>query len=953
MVCMWMCVSTTFAQQSSDLISSDSEVLTGKLGNGMTYYVKRQSHVKGRADFYIIHKVGAIQENDNQLGLAHFLEHMCFKGTTHFPDNNLISYCESLGLQFGTDLNATTRVDETVCRVSNVPTTRPSTLDSCLLILQDWSGSLSLSERKMDEERAVIQEEWRLRNHASGRLLEKHLPMLFPQSKYGRRTTMGSMDIVRTFRPKELVDFYHAWYHPSNQAVIVVGDIDASKMVEMIRERFSELRNPRNGLSVVKEPIPDNDRPIIIVDYDKELKSGYVKLLVKYDTPQELIEGKVGGLMDEYATLAFVTLLNKRLAQRAEQADCPFIKATLKNGNYIYASIKKALELSVVPKDIASTVPALQMAVAEVLRAANDGFNLAECGDFRKAVLNSLRVSASNEEAVDACKEHFLHGTPMPSLSFVKRVWQNLSDARLQALVQQRLRRLFVLTGKNLAIVNFNQEQARQYGPTKAQLWEAVSTAGTLQLGKYEAPHTQAIAMPALPTAGSIVSKRHHADMGFTELRLSNGAKVILKKTDMVTQPVMMRAEAPCGSACFTEKDLPELKLFNYAIGISGLGNLSAVETSRYLTDRQLQISMGMDNRYIGMRGKTEMKNLETFMQVIHLYLTAIRPDEPSYGALTHQLKTMLRSKLNNTDAMMSDSINATLYGHHPWMEPVKEEDVDKASYQRILEIARMCTSDMSRWTFYFTGYFDDALMEQYLCRYLAAVPSRATTLPERKPAELAKKNVANVFASPMGVPKSSIYLLWHNDRLPYSPENAMMMDIAGRVLSEVLLDKIRLQMQAAYTCDAKGEATLTMDKPVYTLTVMCPVQPGKEESVLRTINEEVARLSRHVDESLLDKVKSHVRKRFETGTQGNAYWDDVIYKYVHNGVDNRADYPLIISAQTAKRIQWFMKEFMKHAGKVTVVMLPKEMGTDLFHRMKDLAFVRKNIKTPMKRMAH
>lgn len=950
---MGICEITASAQIPKDVIPQDSTIRTGCLENGLTYYVKHHGGMKQHANFYIVQKVGAIQENDNQQGLAHFLEHMCFKGTEHFRGNSLISYCESLGMQFGTDLNATTRVDETFYQLCNVPVRRQSTIDSCLLILRDWGNALLLQPQAIDEERSVIQEEWKLRTRASNLLIERNLSSLFPNSKYGRRTRLGSMDIVRSFSPKALMDYYHTWYHPSNQAVIIVGDIDPDEMVAAIRQQFGALRNPVGVRPVVAEPVPDNDQPIIIIDHDKELKLGYVKLFIKRGAVADSVRYSVSGLVDDYATQAFCAMLNDRLAQCARQGDCPFVKATMKEGNYVYASVRKALELSVVPKDIRSTAEALRRAVAEVLRASKDGFSLEEAAMFKHSADEALGQSVTAVEVFEACKDHFLHGGALPSSVFVGQTLRRFSSTQLQAMAQERLRQLFSCSGKNMVIVNFNREEAGQQEATAQELLAAVASAEELRLGSYKPATHDGQLLINLPAAGNIIKESRNETLGYTEWQLSNGARVILKKTDMLNQPVILRAEGKGGSARFGRDDLPQVKLFNNAIGISGLGNLSAVQLAQYLADRQLQISMGMDNRYTGISGKAPILQLEPLLQLTHLYLTAIKPDLPSFNMLKQQLKAMVESNHNNVEAVMADSINATLYGHHPWMEAISETDIDKADYNRILQMAHFCTADMRDWTFYLTGNLDEDVVYQLVCRYLASVPTEKVGRRTGRSAVLAQGKVKNIFIRPMKVPNSRAYVMWHNERIVYSPENVIKMDMAGQLLSEALLGKVRLKMQAAYTCNAKGEASLGMDEPIFTLTVMCPMTPGRETEVMKAINETVDDMTRQIDESILNKVKAQMQKRFAAGTQGNGYWDDVVYKYVHYGVDSRADYSLIISALTPKYMQQFMKEFMKHVGKVTVVMLPEDLGKDLFHRMKDLAFVRKNIKTPMKRMAN
>ena len=349
-------------------IPADPDVRVGKLDNGLTYYIRHNTWPENRADFYIAQKVGAIQEEESQRGLAHFLEHMCFNGTKHFPGNGVIRFCESIGVQFGGDLNAYTSIDQTVYNISNVPTTRQSALDSCLLILSDWAGNLTLDPKEIDEERGVIHEEWRLRTSASSRMFERNLPILYPGSKYGVRYPIGLMSVIDNFKYKELSDYYHKWYHPKNQAIVVVGDVDVDHTEAEIKKLFSGFKSPENATPVVDEQVPDNAEPIIVIDKDKEQQTSGVELIIKHETYPDSLKGDVNYLIYQYANRAAMTMLNERLQEKALDASCPFVSANASDGQYIFAKTKDAFDLSADPKDLSKTVESLKAAYIEALR---------------------------------------------------------------------------------------------------------------------------------------------------------------------------------------------------------------------------------------------------------------------------------------------------------------------------------------------------------------------------------------------------------------------------------------------------------------------------------------------------------------------------------------------------------------------------------------------------------
>ena len=360
------------AQMQMPPIPLDSAVRIGKLDNGLTYYIRYNNWPEHRANFYIAQKVGSIQEEESQRGLAHFLEHMCFNGTDNFPGNDLIRYCESIGVQFGGDLNAYTSIDQTVYNIDNVPTTRQSALDSCLLILRDWADGLTLDPEEIDKERGVIHEEWRLRTSPSSRMFERNLEKLYPNCKYGKRYPIGLMSVIDNFKYQELRDYYEKWYHPTNQGIIVVGDIDIDHTEAMIRKLFGPITNPENTAPIVDVQVPDNAEPIVVIDKDKEFQSSDIEIIFKHDVYPDSLKQSPEYIIYEYVKDAAVTMLNDRLSEAVQKSDCPFVDANASDDNYIFAKTKGPL-------------PSLQH-----LRICRSWLHLSRLSSLRLARLQSL-----------------------------------------------------------------------------------------------------------------------------------------------------------------------------------------------------------------------------------------------------------------------------------------------------------------------------------------------------------------------------------------------------------------------------------------------------------------------------------------------------------------------------------------------------------------------------------
>ena len=379
LVLLLTAVFTADAQMPDMTVPVDTAFRIGKLPNGLTYIIRHNNWPEHRANFYIAQKVGSLEENEDQRGLAHFLEHMAFNGSDHFKGNDLIEWCRSKGIEFGGDLNAYTAIDQTVYNIDNVPTTSVSTLDSCLLILRDWSCGLSLEQSEIDKERGVIHEEWRLRTSPQSRMLERNLEKLYPGSKYGRRFPIGLMSVVDNFKRKELVDYYHKWYHPDHQGIIVVG-----------KKLFGDIKNPANEAQLRDEPVPDNAQPIIIIDKDKEYQQSSVTLMMKHDAVPDSLKQSLGYTLSEYVKNAALGMLSTRFAEAAQKADCPFVNAGADDGEYLLSKTKDAFSVSVLPKDMSKTADALKATLIVVKQAADYGFTATEYARFKESMLSSL-----------------------------------------------------------------------------------------------------------------------------------------------------------------------------------------------------------------------------------------------------------------------------------------------------------------------------------------------------------------------------------------------------------------------------------------------------------------------------------------------------------------------------------------------------------------------------------
>ena len=916
-------------------IPADPDVRIGKLDNGLTYYIRHNNWPENRADFYIAQKVGSIQEEESQRGLAHFLEHMCFNGTKHFPGNGVIRYCESIGVQFGRDLNAYTSIDQTVYNISNVPTDRQSALDSCLLILSDWSNALTLDPKEIDEERGVIHEEWRLRTSPSSRMFERNLPALYPGSKYGVRYPIGLMSVVDNFKPKELRDYYEKWYHPTNQAIVVVGNVDVDHTEAEIKKLFGSFKNPANPAPIVDEQVPDNAEPIVIIDKDKEQQTNEVELMIKHDTYPDSLKKDINYLVYDYVKDAANYMLNNRLKEKALEADCPYVEAYAGDGNYIFAKTKDAFSISTSPKELSLSAASLQAAYTEALRAAKFGFTATEYARFQETYKSQLEKEYSNKDKRKNSQlyrdlvDNFLANDPMPSIDFTYQIMNQIVPAIPVEVVNQMMAEFVPANDSNMVVLAFCNEADGNVYPTKADLLGAVKNARSANITAYvdNVKNEPLISEAKMPKAGKIKSEKKDATLGYTTLTLSNGATVILKKTDYKKDQVLLSGRGIGGSTLYGKNDFTNLQMFDEVIGNSGIGGFSSTELQKALAGKIANADLQLSNQlYTTCSGNSTPKDVETMLQMVYLYFTNITKDQKSYDNLMNQYEVQLKNRDLSPDVALSDSLTATIYSHNPRLAPLTVARLKDVNYDRILEIAKERTANAKAWTFTIVGNFDEATIRPLICQYLGALPAKGKIEKSKRELNMANGVIDNTFKRKQETPKSTSYMMWHNETMPYTLKNVVCADVAGQVLSMEYLDKIREKESAAYSVGAQGGSAIGPDNyHMFQIFAYCPMKPEKKDVAIKIMNEEVKNLETTCDPAKFQKCKEFMLKQFGDHTVSNGYWMGVVNDQYFYGFDEYTSYKSVVEALTTEDICNFMKEFNKAGNHITVTMLPEE----------------------------
>ena len=915
-------------------IPVDPAVRIGKLDNGLTYYIRHNEYPEHVANFYIAQRVGSIQEDESQRGLAHFLEHMAFNGSEHFPSKpegkGIIDYTRSLGVEFGSDLNAYTSIDQTVYRVCDVPTKRATALDSCLLILKDWSNGLLLEADEIDKERDVVHNEWRLGEGPSQRMITRSLPKMYPGSKYGLRMPIGLMSVIDSFKPATLRAYYHKWYRPHNQAIIVVGDVDVDHMEAKIKELFSGIKVDANAPKVVAEEVPDNKEAIYIFDKDKEMQMSQVMVMMKHDAVTEEEKGTLGYLVQSYVANAIARMMNQRLAEMTQEESCPFFQAYADDGQYLLSKTKDCFELIGVPKE-GKDMETLQILYREAKRALEHGFTATEYARAQADYLSALekqytnRDKRKNAEFGDQYRDHFLSNEPIPPLEQLYALMQQIAPNIPVAAVNEMVPELISATDSNLVVMEWAQEKEGKVYPTEQQMAAAIAAARAEKLEAYvDNVKDEPLVDASKIKAGKIVKETENKVFGYKELKLSNGATVILKKTDFKDDEIQMQAFAKGGKSMYGPADYTNLKVFDQVIGYSGIGNFSSNELSKALAGKEVNADATMGNTRQYITAHSTPKDIETMMQMQYLYFTAINKDEKQFQNLMTSLEMGLKNKSLDPQSVFSDSLSNTLYSHNPRFANIQVEDLKNINYDRILEIAKDRFKNAGQFTFVFVGNFDEQTLRPLIEQYVASLPATKQKAEDFKEIlTLAKGEVVNNFKVKTESPKATAFEYWYAD-MPYTLENQVKIDAVGQILSMIYLKTIREEESAAYSCGAAGGFNLSSHQAKAALQGYCPMNPDKQEIAVRLLHEGIANMQKAIDADQLAKTKEYMLKQFDVDAKKNGYWINTITNYKDFGVDFHTNYKKTVESLTVENVRDFLNKFLKSGNHVEVIMLPE-----------------------------
>ena len=921
------CLPVAVRSQQMPPVPVDKEVRIGKLDNGLTYYIRHNEYPKNQVDFYIAQKVGSILEEDNQRGLAHFLEHMCFNGTRNFPGSSMIKWLESVGVKFGYNLNAYTSIDETVYRISSVPTERIGVQDSCLMILSDWADGLLLEGKEIDEERSVIHEEWRSQLPPNMRIMEKLLPEIYPDSRYGHRLPIGTMEVVDNFPHQALRDYYETWYRPDLQGIVVVGDIDVDRIEGKIKEMFSKIEKPVNPAERVYFPVADNEKPIVAFGSDKEQDKYVAQIMFKYDALPDSLKGTMADVTTAYLLDMAQMMLQVRLNEQGQKADAPFAAASAFYGEFIMAKTKQAFQFAMLPKGN-SFDEGLKAVYREALRAKRGGFTTTEYARCRTEYLSQLekaynnRNQQENKTLAESYVRNFIDKKPIPGIETEYQMMSMIVNQIPVEAVNQVFSQ--IVSDKNLVVLGMMPAREGEVCPKDEDILALLSQVEAENIAPYVDNVKDEPLVSELPAAGKVVKENVLSDFGAKEWILSNGAKVILKKTDFKADEINMMAVAKGGTSVYGNDKAADLMFMPAVLEQHGLGSFTNSELTKLMAGKQVSLKVSLDDYVRRLSGNTTPKDLKTYMEMIYMTFTGLTVTPDEFTAMQNLYKGLIQNQAQNPNFVFQKKVQEYLYSS-PNKQVFGVSDIEKANREDILSIIREQLANAAEFTFVFSGNFDEAELKALVEQYIATLPSvkgKKQELKHSPAVEIKSGNEEKEFSLKMEVPQGSAAVII-SGKMPYSFKNRLMASMSAQIISARLLSEVREKEGAVYSIYTQGSQDRLSEVSVVYQTIF-QVKPEKKDRALEIIRSEFEKLAKETPVEELDKVKEFMVKQITGDEQTNSYWCSMMAgnELLPSEVCVKAEQ--VIQSITPKEISGYVNEVMKQNNYRVLVMMPE-----------------------------
>ncbi len=908
-------------------IPLDPRVRMGKLDNGLVYYIQKNEKPEDRAELRLAVRVGSINEDDDQLGLAHFVEHMAFNGTTHFEKSELVDYLQSVGTRFGPDLNAYTSFDETVYMLQ-VRTDSLALFDKGMLVLEDWAQGVTFEDEEIDKERGVVESELRSGLSADERMRNEYLPVIFYNSKYANRLPIGTREIINNAPYDALKRFYRDWYRPDLMALVVVGDIDVEAVEEDILERFSKLKNPENPRQREQYGFPDHDQTLVAITKDKE--ASFTTARVMYKHPHQKTTN-IGEYRQSLVRSLYNRMLNNRLDELRQSANPPFIYGYSGYGRQVGSLDSYTAFVSTGEGQV---MQGLQAVLQENKRALAHGFTSSELDRTRIEMISEAETAAKEEDKTQSASlsmryvYHFLNDNPVPSptqrLELSKALLPTIQLEEVNALTKQ-----WITEGENRVIVITGPDKEEVPLPTEADILKLIEEVDAADVEPYEDAVADVPLLEHVPPMGSVVNQNEIPSIGVTELELSNGIKVVLKPTDFQNDEISFTSFSPGGHSIYPDEDYQSASIASAIINQSGIADFDLIQLQKMMAGKQVNVSPYIGELEEGLQGFSTIKDVETMFQLIHLYFTAPRKDEEAFQSIINRQKQILQNLMVNPNFYYRDKVTKIKYGDHIRRGIPTVEDLDKINLDKVFEVYQDRFADPSDFTFIIVGNFTIESITPFITKYLASIPAthRKETWKDVN-ANIAEGKHVERFSFGEA-PKSQVQLSWHgefdwDDRKSRYELTSLMEALRNR-----LRESMREDQGGVYGVSVSGSAS-KRPKEGFGVTISFNAEPDEVDTLISIAHRDLKdMMTDGPTDKDLTKIKELHRQQRIKNLKENNFWSNSLRRYYSYKLDpeliQMEAYEKLIDALSKEDIRAMAEKIFSTDNYIEVVMMPQE----------------------------
>lgn len=874
-----------FAQNLNTPIPNNAAVKTGTLKNGIKYYILQNAEPKNRMEIRLVVNAGSILETEQQLGLAHFMEHMNFNGTKEFPKNQLVDFLQKSGLKFGADLNAVTSFDETIYQLQ-VPTDSAKLFERAFQILADWSHAATLDTTEINNERGIVLEEERARlKNAQGRVQQKLLPLLLNNSRYAERIPIGKVDVLTTFKPEQIIKFYKDWYRPDLMAVVAVGDFDPAKVEALIKEKFSNIPENKKGPKRLTYDVPPAKGTQTALIVDKEMPQSSFQLITKL--PQEKSR-TLGDYKTDITENLFNQMISTRLQEIAKKPNAPFVFAIM--GFSPFLANLDAFQVVAIPKNADGLETAIKAVLDEQERIKRFGFTK---GELERAKKDYMAGAEKNYKEKDKTKsaafvngmiQNYLHGTPYTDADFrydfVKKYLEGITLVDVNAIAGK------VIKEDNRVGLVIGSEKDQDKLPTDAKILELINTKNP-DLKPYEDETVATVLLEQIPTGTKVVSEKKIDGIGVTELTFGNGIKVALKPTNFKNDQILFSGVSKGGTSLYTDADYYSAELATTAVSQGGVAKLSDTQLDKFLAGKVVNVFTYIDELNEGISGNTTPNDLETALQLMYAYVVQPRRDDEVVKSFLKNQKELIANsqKTLTPEKVFNDTITTVLYQQNFRRLPIKPEDIDRVNLDRAFEIYKDRFSDLSDFTFVFVGNFEVEKIKPLLEKYIGGLPStkRVESYKDLHIDKIKGKVEKTVYK---GLEDKASVNLQFNGTFNYTEEDRVLLDALAEVLDIKLTEKLREEAAGVYSPSISASYN-KLPTPTYNLTIAFGCSPANAEKLAKIAMDEIQKIKANGPEAVdVEKVKAEEKRSVELQVKENSFWNSYLSDQYFDGED-------------------------------------------------------------------